>query len=146
MCGAAPPAGTTRSAVTSAVAAKTPSRLHTDRLPPQRRDHPAQALLERHLGLPAEDLLRPRDVRLPLLGIVDRQGLVDDLALRTGDADHGFGELEQRELVRIAEVHGQVLAGLREQDESADQIVDVAERPRLRPVAEYGQRCILERL
>src|SRR5712691_5004788 len=124
MCGAAPAEGTTRSAATSAVAARTPNRLHTDGLPPERSDHPPQPLLELHLGLPAEDLLRTSDVGLPLLRVVDRQGLEDDLALRAGHLEHGLGELEQRELVRVAEVHRQILAALREQDEAFDQVVD----------------------
>src|SRR5438132_12377603 len=126
MCGVAPAEGTTRSAATSAVAAKIPNRLHTDGLPPERSDHPPQPVLEPHLGLPAEDLLRPRDVGLPLLRVVYRQGLEDDLALRAGHPEHGLGEFEQRELIGIAEVHGQMLAAFREEDETLDQVVDVA--------------------
>ena len=66
--------------------------------------------LERHLGLPAEHLLRARDVRLSHLRIVDRQRLEDDRAGRTRHLEHGVRQLEQRELIGVAEVDGQVLA------------------------------------
>ena len=62
------------------------------------------------------------------------------------DLDHLLGELEQRELVRVADVHRQVLAALREQDQPADEVVDVAEAPRLRAVAEDRDRLLLQRL
>ena len=55
-------------------------------------------------------------------------------------------ELEQRELLRVADVDGQVLADSASSDEPADQVVDVAEAPRLRAVAEHRQRLALERL
>jgi hypothetical protein len=102
-------AGTARPATTASVAAKTPTCLRNDRLPFDVAEHAAQALLELDRGLPAEQLPGPRDVRLPDLRIVDRQGLVDDFALRARDANDGLGELVQGELAGIAEVHGQVL-------------------------------------
>ena len=52
----------------------------------------------------------------------------------------------RRLLVGVAEVHGQVLARLREQHEPADQVVDVTEAPRLRPVAEHRHGLTRERL
>src|SRR3954453_15565236 len=65
---------------------------------------PPQALLELDLGLPAENVLGQRDVGLPDLRIVGGQRLVDDLGLRAGDLEHRLGQLEQRELVRVADV------------------------------------------
>ena len=60
---------------------------------------------------------------------------------------HGLRELEHRHLViGVADVDRQVLVARREQVEPADQVVDVAERPRLRAVAEDGERLALERL
>ena len=100
----------------------------------------AQPLVEIDLGLPAEQLARAGDVGLPHLRVVDRQRLEDDLARRARDLDHRLGQLEHRELVRVADVHRQVLAALGQQDQAADEIVDVAEAPRLRPVAEDRQR------
>ena len=41
---------------------------------------------------------------------------------------------------------GVVVAGLGERDQAADLVLDVAERARLRPVAEHGDRPVLERL
>src|SRR2546423_6403360 len=83
--------------------------LHTDGLPAEGREHPSEPLLQLDLRLPAEHLLGPRDVRLADLGIVDRERLVDHLARRAGDAEHGLGELVERELARIPDVHRQGL-------------------------------------
>src|SRR5262245_38668582 len=127
------PAGDTATTATAATAAAAASRrLHTYGLLVQRRDRPAQPFLEPDLRLPAEDLARSGDVRLPDLRIVLGQRLEDDLALRPRDPHHHLGELEQRELVRIADVDRHVLVAVREQIEAADQIVDVAEAARLR--------------
>src|ERR671933_215039 len=102
MCRLAPAAGTARPATTATTAAASATRLHTYRLPTERRDHPAQTLVELDLRLPPEDRLRAGDVGLALLRIVDRQRLVDDLALRAGDAQDLLGELVERELARVA--------------------------------------------
>src|SRR5437763_15231519 len=79
-------AGTARAAATKPIAAKTPRRLRNDRLPPERGQHPPQAVFELDLGLPTEQLLRPCDVGLADLRVVDRQRLVHDLALRARHA------------------------------------------------------------
>ena len=44
------------------------------------------------------------------------QRLVDDLRPRPRHLDDRLGQLEERELVRVADVHRQVLAGLRQRD------------------------------
>ena len=77
-----------------------------------------QALFQFDVGLPVQDLARPRDVRLPDLGIVDRQGLEDDLALRARDPDDGLGQVEQGHLMRVPEVDRKVLLALDEQVEA----------------------------
>src|SRR5215210_2223026 len=115
-------------------------------LPPEARQHPPQPLLELDFRLPAQHLPGSGDVGLANLRIVDRQRLVDDLALGRRDADDGLRELLDRELVGVAEVHRQVLAALGEQVETADQVVDVTKAARLRAVAEDGDRLVLERL
>src|SRR5256885_8751196 len=117
MCLLALAAGATRR--TAAHAAR--SALHTDGLPAEGREHPSEPLLQLDLRLPAENLLRPRDVRLADLGIVDRKRLVDDLARRAGHAEHGLRELVERELARVPDVHRQVLAALGAEGEPADQ-------------------------
>src|SRR5262245_9520862 len=139
--GATSPARTASATATSA--AKT-TRLRMDAL--HRRQHPAQAFLEVDLRLPAEQLLGARDVRLADQWVVDRQGLEDDLARRLRDPKYRLGELEDRELARVAEVDREVLLSDREQVEAADQVVDVAEAPRLRAVTEDRKRLVLERL
>src|SRR5689334_4599671 len=109
MCCFACAAGTLRAAARKKIAAKTPKRLRNDRLPSGAGQHALQAFLELGLRLPAEELLRAGDVGLADLWVVDRQRLVDDLALRARDAQHRFRELIQGELTRIADVHRQVL-------------------------------------
>src|SRR5256714_8523377 len=105
MCLLADAAGTITRAATRAAR----NALDTDGLPAEGREHPSEPLLQLDLRLPAEHLLGPSDVRLADLRIVDREGLVDDLARRAGDAEHGLGELVERELARIPDVHRQGL-------------------------------------
>src|SRR5215213_11723825 len=99
----------------------------------QRADEP---LAELDLRLPAQLLARERDVGLAHLRVVGRERLVDDLRARARDLDDLLGELEQRELVRIADVDRVVQPRLGEPDDPVDEIRDVAERPGLGPVAE----------
>src|SRR2546423_12187846 len=129
---------------TTAQAAR--NALHTDGLPAEGREHPSEPLLQLDLRLPAENLLRPGDVRLANLGIVDRERLVDDLARRAGDAEDGLGELVERELARVPDVHRQGPAALREQHEPADQGAGGGEAPGLRAAAGGRDRGAPQRL
>ena len=70
-------------------------------------------------GRDAEKLAGKRDIGLTDLGIVGRQRFVHDLRTRAGHFDHGFRQLEQRELVRVADVDRHVMTGLRERDDAA---------------------------
>ena len=53
----------------------------------------------RHLGFPAEDFLGTRDVRTPLFGVVDRQGLSDHLNVRARERKDFFCELCNRDFI-----------------------------------------------
>src|SRR5215211_5945208 len=88
---------------------------------------PAQALAELDRRLPAEDLAREGDVGPAHLRVVRRQRLVDDLRPRPGDVDHRVRQLEQRELVGVADVDRIVEAGLRQPDDPVDQVGDEAD-------------------
>src|ERR1700722_9119762 len=77
--------------------------------------------------LPPQDLPGLGDVRATYLRVVLGQRLVDDLGARAGDRDHLVGELQQRELVRVADVDRLVMTGLGERDDPAHQVVDVTE-------------------
>src|ERR1051325_2719863 len=103
MCRAADAAGTASPAARTSTAPMTPIRPRNGRPPPRRPEQPLETLLQLDLGLPCEQLARARDVRLSYLRIVDGERLVDDLALRAGQAQHRLRELVQRELVRIAQ-------------------------------------------
>src|SRR5512146_2033317 len=138
--------GARTTATATSIAASAAPPLRTCRVPPERRQRTAQAFVERDLGLPAEELPRARDVGLPHLRVVDRQGLEHDLARRPGGREDSLGQLEDGVLAGVADVDRQVLAGLGEQDQAPDQVVDVAEAPRLRAVAVDGERLLGERL
>ena len=115
-------------------------------LVPERGDGLPQAVLQLDLRLPAEQLPGAGDVRLAHLRVVHGKRLEDDLARGAGEANDRLGELEQRLLVRVAEVDRKMLARLGEQDDPADQVVDVTEAPRLRAVAEHRDRLPVQGL
>src|SRR3954449_13287387 len=68
-------------------------------------DRPLEAIAQRALLAPAQQLLRERRVGLADLRVVGGERLEDDLGFRADHLDHRFGELEQCELVGIADVH-----------------------------------------
>src|SRR4029077_10866992 len=109
-------------------------------------DRAPQTLAQRNLGRPSEKLLRECDIGPSLFGVGDGQGLVDDLRTGFGQLFDRLRELEQRELVGIANVDGIVVRRLRERDEPPDEVADVAERSRLAAVAEDRERSVAERL
>src|SRR5918999_1882045 len=91
---------------------KRATRLNTDWLPSEARQHSPEPLLELDLRCPAEYLFCTSYVRLTYLWIVHWQRLVDDLAFRLCYPNYGFRKLQDRELVRVAEVHGLMLCTL----------------------------------
>src|SRR3990170_1463260 len=137
--------GTAQSATAARAVASRSCRLGNRRVL-HRSVQTAEPLVERDLRLPGQDLLRAGDVRLADLRVVDRQRLEDDLAAAAPDLEHLLRQLEQRELLRVADVHRQVLAALLQRDQAADQVVDVAEASGLGAVAEDGDRLALHRL
>src|SRR5450755_2172020 len=117
-----------------------------ERLWPRALDRAPQTVDQLDLRFPAEDLAGQRDVWLAHLWIIGRQRLEDDLGLRARHLQHRLGELEQGELVGVADVHRVVVARLREGDDPADEVVDVTEGARLRAVAEHRDRPVLQGL
>src|SRR5436309_11892085 len=106
--------GTARPAAVRATAAITTTRLHTHGLRSQACDRPPKAVLERDLRLPAQQLAGPADLRLADLRVVLGQSLEHDLALRARHLEHDVRQLEEGELLRIAEVDRQMLGAHRE--------------------------------
>ena len=90
---------------------------------------------EWHCLNPTEQLGRACDVRLTHLGVIGWQGLIHDLAGAFCDLKHHFSQFCQRVLVGVAYVHRLVDAVTGEAKEAFDEVVDVAERPRLLAVA-----------
>src|SRR5687768_9677283 len=64
-----------------------------------------QTVFEPDLRFPSEDGAGAGDVGPALPGVVDRQRAVDDPARRADERDDGPGDLLDRHLVRIADVH-----------------------------------------
>src|ERR687895_2865497 len=125
---------------------KRATRLNTDWLPSETRQHPPKTFFELNLRRPAENLFCTGYVRLSDLRVVHRQRFVDDFASRPCYPDHGLCKLHDGELTGVAQVDRLVLCALREQIQTADHVVDVTEAAGLRPVAEDRQRLVLERL
>lgn len=107
---------------------------------PEILDGIAKPVLERHLRFPSELAFRERDIGLPLLGVVRRKRLEHELRLSSRDLDHLLGELEHRKLAGVADVDrsGKVRPRVHHEHERVDEVVDVAERPRLLAVAVDG--------
>src|SRR4051812_23317931 len=105
-----------------------------------RGERALEPLSELDLRLPTEQLLRQGDVGLALGRVVGGERLERDLRRRAGDVDHRLGELEDRELVRVADVHRADVVGLEQRRDAADLVVHEAERPRLLAVAVHRER------
>src|SRR5215475_14683172 len=92
-------------------------RLNTKWLPPEARQQAPEPLLELDFRFPAQQLPGPRDVGLANLWIVDWKCFEHDFTLRRGQSDNCLRKLQNRKLLRVAEVDGQVLVALGEQVE-----------------------------
>src|SRR5438093_12989309 len=123
-----------------------PIRLDPKWLPSEGWQHAPQTLFQLDLRLPAEQLPGPGDVRLANLRIVDWQCFEHDLALRRCDQENRLREVENRKLLRVAQVDREMLLALGQEVQATDQVVDVAEAAGLRAVAEDRERPVLERL
>src|SRR5215211_6300130 len=142
----APAVSGSASRAAATAAAATMTALDRNGFPSHGAEHAAKAVLELDLGLPTEQLAGARDVGLAHLRIVDWERLEHDVTGRPGDPYDDLCELDERVLGRVADVNRVVLAALREQVQAPDQIVDVAEAPGLRAVAEDGHGHVVERL
>lgn len=108
----------------------------------------AEAIIQRDFRLPAEEALGPGDVGTAALGIVLREGFVDDAIGGAGELDDALGELEDGVLLRVAEVDdlaGEIV-GLHEEDEATDEIVYIAEGAGLLAGAVDGDGAALDGL
>src|SRR5207245_4289786 len=101
---------------------------------------PAEAVLERHLRLPCEQLAGARDVWAALLGIVDRQRPELNRARGTRQPNDDLCQLQHRHLFGIAEIYRLVVPLLDRGENAADQVGHVAEAARLRAVAVNRER------
>src|SRR5918992_1209200 len=115
---------------------KRATRLNTDWLPSETRQHPPKTFFELNLRRPAENLFCTGYVRLSDLRVVHRQCLVDDFAFRPCYPDDGFRKLQDREFPWVAEIDRLVRVTFCQQIQAADHVVDVTEAAGLRPLAE----------
>src|SRR5207248_8069138 len=96
--------------------------------------------------LPPEERVRARDVRTSSRGIARRQWLERQLGGRARNLPDEVGELEHRELVRVADVDRFDDAGVVQGKKPGDFVVHVAEGARLCAVAVDRQRLAFDRL
>ena len=96
--------------------------------------------------MPAENRVRPGEVRVTLAGIVHVRFDVDDGAARSGKPNDGLGELEDRALLVGADVHRLGVVAQREAVDAFHDVGAVAERAGLTAVAVDGERLAQKRL
>src|SRR6185437_11519897 len=92
-----------------------------------------------HFGFPIEDLFGAGDIEPALFGVVNGKGFVNDLLFCAGEGDDLFGELFQRDLGRVADVHRQVVVAEQEAVDAFHEIVDITEGAGLAAIAEDGE-------
>src|SRR5690606_15072484 len=103
-----------------------------------------EALTERHLRLPAEDLLCLGRVGTTNRRVVNRSRDVLDARMIADDVLDQLGQLTDGDLLRIADVDGPGLVRQDEAEDPLDKVIDVAEGPRLASVAMHRKWPILE--
>ena len=86
-------------------------------------------------GSQPEQLARPGDVGASLRRVVDGERRRHDLGGRAGHLDDDLGQLADRELARVADVHRIVLVGVEQGEDARHGVVDVAEAAGLAAVA-----------
>src|ERR1044072_9094508 len=102
-------------------------------------DRALEAVAKGDGRLPAEELLRARDVRAALFGVVGRQRAEAHSDFHAGGARHLVGQLAHRELAGVPYVDWVVeveaflvaLLGVHETHHALDEVVHVTERARL---------------
>src|SRR4029079_15208790 len=83
---------------------------------------------------PAEQPACTREVATAAHRVVDRQWFERDLRAGTRDVQYELRELEHRVLAVVADVHRLDDVAVGEREDASHFVVDVTERPRLRPV------------
>lgn len=93
-------------------------------------------------------LLSDANIRLAFLGVVGRQGIIDDFRFRASQGFDGLGQLNHDELAGVAAVDrvGEVFERVHQANEAFDQVVHIAKRASLRAVDVEGDRLALQRL
>ena len=103
--------------------------------PAEKLDRLADALVEIYFWLPTEDFLGACDIGLSHFRVIHRQGFLLDRAVRARDAKDFFGELADRHLARVADVHRLVEVRHHEAENSLEKIRYETKTSRLRAIA-----------
>ncbi len=95
-----------------------------------------QPRLQIDLRLPVQLLLGQRNVRLPLQGVIMGQGCEFDIRLAPGQFSDGFGQFEDGELTRIAQIDrtGKIIRGGHQAHKGVNQVIDKAKGAGLQTV------------
>ena len=91
---------------------------------------------------PAEQFLRPRDIRTPQLWIVRRAFDVADRTGTAGDLDNLPRDVQHADFDRVAEIDRIADVAGQEPKQSLDLVADETEAARLAAVAVNGDRLI----
>src|SRR6185312_12542822 len=105
-----------------------------------------QPLGQIHFRLPLQNLLRLRDVRPALFGIVLRQRLENNFALRTRHPNNLLRELQHRHLRGVPDIHRQIIIAHHQPINPLNQIRHITKAARLPALAEHRHRLVLQRL
>src|SRR5450759_5106419 len=102
-------------------------------------DGAPEPLIELNRGFPAQVFAGQRDVGLPDAGIV--HGSVDeaDQAAAAGELADAFGQGEDTQLLRVAQVDRAGQVGVQQRQDASDQVVDVTDGAGLGTVTGDGQ-------
>src|SRR3954452_324877 len=97
------------------------------------------ALVQPDLRLPAQDRPGQGEVGTALRRVVDRAGVEHQLRRRAGDLQYALGQVEDGELVGVADVHRTDVVRVQQGQQAANLVVHVAEASGLQAVPVHGK-------
>src|SRR2546427_1536353 len=104
-----------------------------DLLPEDLQRQP-QPFIEINLWFPSEQALGLADIGATLFGIVLRKRLENDGHVGSEEGADAFGEFENRDFLRIADIYGFVLLGIHQPVDAFDEVRHITEAACLPPV------------
>src|SRR5438309_2326725 len=116
-----------------------------DLLPEEFQRQP-QPFIQMDLRLPSEQARGLADIGATLLGIVLRKRLENDGHVGSEEGANAFGEFQNRDFLRIADIYGFVLLGIHQPVDAFDEVRHITEAACLPPVPIDGDGLAPKRL